>query len=174
MQVNCDDETAAGVEPNNTFAEAHVVDPGSSTSFARCGASDVDYYKVTVPALNGVEVTLEHETEAEPPAQTGTRRDPRLEAPDGVGAAEQVKGAVGARVRGADDGEVAVDVRDARQHHLELPHHLVILVLEDVAVVGEQAGEVLESRGALRGGEELDPTRRVLQHAERHLPLVAP
>jgi hypothetical protein len=63
MQVDCADETSSGVEPNNTFADAYVVMPNSSTSYARCGSSDVDYYKVTVPALNGIEVTMEHETE---------------------------------------------------------------------------------------------------------------
>lgn len=62
MQVDCSD-TAANGEPNDAFGDAFSLTAGDSRSFGRCGASDIDYYVVTVPPLNGIEVTVEHETE---------------------------------------------------------------------------------------------------------------
>ncbi|MFZ9886161.1 MAG: hypothetical protein ACO3JL_01560 [Myxococcota bacterium] len=58
-QVSCSDETANGIEPNDTFATAHEIVTGTSYAFARCGISDVDFYKIAVPPQNGVEIAVE-------------------------------------------------------------------------------------------------------------------
>lgn len=63
QQVSCDDEVANQIEPNNDFASASTLTPGQPQSFARCGLSDVDYYRVVVPDLHGVDITVEHERE---------------------------------------------------------------------------------------------------------------
>lgn len=54
------DCTAAGQpeEPNNTFEEATTLTLGQTRTFSRCGTGDVDFYKVTVPALNGMHATI--------------------------------------------------------------------------------------------------------------------
>jgi hypothetical protein len=62
-QVDCAEQTAQGIEPNNTPETAHEITAPNATSFARCGTSDEDWYRIVVPALNGIEVTIEHETE---------------------------------------------------------------------------------------------------------------
>lgn len=59
-EVNCSDETANGIEPNNTFAQAYEIPVNQRLSFARCGRSDVDFYKITVPELHGLQVDVEH------------------------------------------------------------------------------------------------------------------
>lgn len=59
LEVSCADETANGIEPNNTFAQAYEIPLNQRVSFARCGTSDRDYYKVTVPELHGVEIEVE-------------------------------------------------------------------------------------------------------------------
>ncbi len=63
QQVNCADETANGIEPNNTMATAYEIPVNATTAFARCGRTDVDFYKVTVPELHGVEITVEMESD---------------------------------------------------------------------------------------------------------------
>jgi hypothetical protein len=60
--VDCTEETTLGIEPNNTFGEAYAIMAGS-TSFSRCDSLDVDYYYFTVPAQNGVEVTVDFDND---------------------------------------------------------------------------------------------------------------
>lgn len=63
QQIDCSEEMSQGIEPNNTFEEAYVVQTGQPVTFARCGLTDVDYFKVTVPPLHGIEVTVEHSSD---------------------------------------------------------------------------------------------------------------
>jgi hypothetical protein len=58
QQVSCADPAANG-EPNDTFALAHEIEVGRSYNFARCGRTDVDFYKVTIPPLHGLRVQVE-------------------------------------------------------------------------------------------------------------------
>lgn len=59
QQVSCADETTDGIEPNDSFADAHEIPLDQTRNFARCGRTDVDYYKLTVPPLHGVAVSVE-------------------------------------------------------------------------------------------------------------------
>lgn len=63
QQVDCADETSNGVEPNDEFGTAYLLEPGDPVSFARCGSGDVDYYRIVIPPLHGLEVRLEYEPE---------------------------------------------------------------------------------------------------------------
>lgn len=62
-QVDCATEMSAGIEPNDSFATAYAVTPGQPVTFARCGTGDVDYYKIEVDPLHGIEVSVEHDRE---------------------------------------------------------------------------------------------------------------
>jgi hypothetical protein len=72
-------------EPNNDFATATPVVLGAARTFSRCGTADVDFYRVTVPALNGVQATVANffniegnlnvELYQEPNDNTGSRID---------------------------------------------------------------------------------------------------
>jgi len=57
-EPDCSAAAQAGQEPNENFAAALPLTLGQTTSFSRCGTADVDFFKVDVPALNGVEFTV--------------------------------------------------------------------------------------------------------------------
>jgi hypothetical protein len=58
VEPDCSAAAQAGQEPNDAFASALALTPGAAQPFARCGTSDIDFFKVDVPALHGVEVTV--------------------------------------------------------------------------------------------------------------------
>jgi hypothetical protein len=59
-EADCSADAQAGQEPNNDFATATVLAPdGAPVAFTRCGTNDADLFAITVPELNGVEVTLD-------------------------------------------------------------------------------------------------------------------
>lgn len=45
-------------EDNDTFETAFPITVGDTRTFSRCSTSDVDFFRVTVPPLNGVQVTV--------------------------------------------------------------------------------------------------------------------
>jgi hypothetical protein len=60
VEPDCSAAAQAGQEPNNAFDTAvAVVADNVAVPFTRCGTDDVDYFAVSVPALNGVEVTVD-------------------------------------------------------------------------------------------------------------------
>jgi hypothetical protein len=46
-------------EVNDTFETAFDIDLGATQTFSRCGTDDVDFFHVTVPPLNGIQVTVD-------------------------------------------------------------------------------------------------------------------
>jgi hypothetical protein len=46
-------------EDNGTFETAHPITVGATQTFSRCGTGDVDFFRVAVPALNGIQVTVD-------------------------------------------------------------------------------------------------------------------
>jgi hypothetical protein len=55
--LSCDDEVAGGIEPNDTFATATLLEEGLQ-AFSRCGTGDVDSYRIEAPLGSAVEVKL--------------------------------------------------------------------------------------------------------------------
>jgi hypothetical protein len=59
-EPDCSAAAQAAQEPNNDFAIATpLASDGQPLAVTRCGTDDVDYFAITVPPLNGVEVTLD-------------------------------------------------------------------------------------------------------------------
>jgi hypothetical protein len=59
--VDCDAEVTAGIEPNDEPGDAHEIAGDTDGTFSRCGIADEDWYRIAVPALNGLAVEVEHE-----------------------------------------------------------------------------------------------------------------
>ncbi len=86
-------------EDNDTFETAYEVDVGDTNTFSRCGTADVDFFRVVVPPLNGIQVTVDSFSNEEgninvelfkaPNANTGSRIDQGVN----VNNIEQVDGA---------------------------------------------------------------------------------
>lgn len=86
-------------EDNDTFETAFDVNIGETNTFSRCGTGDVDFFRVVVPALNGIEVRLSNFFNAEgnmnvelfklPNANAGSR----IAAGQGVNDIEIISGA---------------------------------------------------------------------------------
>ena len=58
-EADCSAAGVAGQEPNDTFATAITLVPGTPRLLSRCGTNDADFFKIDVPELNGVSVTLD-------------------------------------------------------------------------------------------------------------------
>lgn len=58
-EADCSATAQAGQEPNDDFASAIALTRDAATSFSRCSTADVDFFKVDVPALHGVEFTVD-------------------------------------------------------------------------------------------------------------------
>jgi hypothetical protein len=59
-EADCTAAGQAGQEPNDAFGTATLIQAdGVARSFSRCGTSDVDFFRFTVPEQNGVEVVLD-------------------------------------------------------------------------------------------------------------------
>jgi hypothetical protein len=58
-EADCSAAAQAGQEPNDAFATAIALTPGTPQTFSRCGTADVDFFKVDVPELHGVEFTVD-------------------------------------------------------------------------------------------------------------------
>jgi len=92
--VDCADEDALGIEPNDTFATAHQITPGAYT-FARCSDDDEDYYHVILPPQSGIDVTSEHdqsEGDLELELFTAPVSTSRIDSADTTSGIERVEG----------------------------------------------------------------------------------
>lgn len=57
-EPDCSAAAQAGQEPNDGFGAAIALTPATPQTFARCGTTDVDFFKVDVPPLHGAEFTV--------------------------------------------------------------------------------------------------------------------
>lgn len=58
--IDCSEEEAQGIEPNDSFGQAYTIAEGA-TSFSRCDSTDDDYYHFVVPAQHTVDITVDFE-----------------------------------------------------------------------------------------------------------------
>ncbi|MDP2339424.1 MAG: hypothetical protein Q8O67_00590 [Deltaproteobacteria bacterium] len=58
-QADCSAAAQLNQEPNEDFSTATTIALGATTSFTRCTLDDADVFHLTVPALTGVEVTID-------------------------------------------------------------------------------------------------------------------
>ena len=57
--ADCAAAAQVGQEPNESAATAVELVLGATTSFTRCSATDIDFFRVAVPELNGLVVTVD-------------------------------------------------------------------------------------------------------------------
>lgn len=58
-EADCSAQAQAAQEPNDGFATAIALTLDTPQTFSRCGTADVDFFKVDVPELHGVEFTID-------------------------------------------------------------------------------------------------------------------
>jgi hypothetical protein len=94
ITLDCTDEIANGIEPNDDFAGAYDIMPNTAYTFARCDGGDNDYYRIEVPPQSGLDVTIEFDDDSGDLALEifdGMSADDRLQRSDGVSDVERVE-----------------------------------------------------------------------------------